>query len=234
MPAEFFQRYLPDPRLFRGYRHIQDAIDVYRAAREPQVAARLEAELQALMVTTERQTAQDALAGTKIMQETLRRRLVRPETAGPHLSSRIHSLPLPTELPAGAIGYGDIGQLDTAIDPDYPESGSYWRAQEYGSDAAVGRIVVGFFQPGFAAPSEGEFRRHPYFTAAGGFDAARGRLPGEEGSAPAMRIKRPIPAKHFLRDGAVEAVAEHESQMQRLQSDAIDAMLAATGGPRTR
>lgn len=226
--AEFYRRYLPDPRLAEGYRTITDAAAVYRAAKMPWVAERLEAQLGALFVAITRQTAQDAAGGTEVIRRTLQARLVRDRTPGPHLAERVVSVALPEGLPGGALGYGDIHHLDQAVDPHHPEAGTYWRAIEEGSDHMVGRIIVGFFQPGFAAPAADQFRRHPFFTT-----AATGFAPGMVG-APAMRITRPIEAKHFLRDGSAVAVAEHERQMQRLQRDAIDAMLATASGVRTR
>jgi hypothetical protein len=228
---DFFQRYIPDPRLFRGYRHILEAIDVYRAAKRPDIATRLEASLKAMVTEMGVQTAADAAAGTKMIRETLERRLVRPETSGPHLASRVRSEPIAagSELPGGAVGFGDIQHLDAAVDPDYPHGGTYWRAIEWGSDAAVGRVVVGYFQPGFSIPQAGEFRNHPMFMSQG----ASGFLGGMSG-APAMRVQRPIEPKHFLRDGTHEAVTRHERQMERVQDEAISSMLAATATPRTR
>lgn len=228
MPS-FARRWLPDPRYFAAIRFINDAIEVYRAAGHPEVAARLEAELAALEVKVVAQSEADAKAGDTIIRDTLRERLVRDTTPGPHLGDRVRSLALPAGIPGGAIGYGDLDDLEKAVDPKFPEFGTYWRAIEYGSDHMVGRIIPGYFQPGFAAPSASEFRQHPYFTPASGAGLATG-----DTSAPAMRVQNPIEPKHFLRDGSATAAAEHETQMQRLQSDAADAFLAATDAQRTR
>lgn len=229
--AEFFQRYVPDPRLFRGYRHILEAIDVYRAAKRPDIAGRLEVSLKAMAVELERQTVADAERGTRLIRETLHRRLVRPSTPGPHLADRVHSIPLAlgSELPGGAVGFGELEALDKAINPRYQEAGTYWRAIEWGSDAAVGRVLVGYFQPGFAIPSANEHRQHPMFMTQG----ASGFLGGMSG-APAMLVKNPIEPKHFLRDGSADAIAYHERQMERVQDEAIGSMLTATTAPRTR
>lgn len=227
--AEFFRRYEPDPQLFRGYRHILDAIDVYRAARHPEIAARLDAAFQAMLANVERQTVRSAARTDQRIRATLRERLVRSPTAGPHLADRVHSLPVPTRLPAGALGVADIEQLDQAVDPDYPRS-PYWRAIEYGSDAAVGRIVVGYFQPGggrggATAPAADEFRHHPYFLS--------NRAAPAGPSPPAMKVQRPIEPKHFLRDGSREALAEHEAAMTMTQAEGLAAMSAVTMLPLT-
>lgn len=228
--AEFFQRYVPDPRLSRGYRHILDAIAVYRAASRPDIAARLELSLKAMTVEVERETVADALRGTKLIRDTLHDRLVRPSTPGPHLGSRVQSMPLPDPgiLPGGAVGFGDIQALDKAVDPRHQDAGSYWRAIEYGSHAAVGRILVGYFQPGFRVPSQSEFRNHPMFMT----QSASGFAAGMSG-APAMLVQNPIDPKHFLRDGSHDAIAFHERQMERIQDTAIASMWTATTAPRT-
>lgn len=229
MGAEFFQRYLPDPRLESGYRIILEAINVYRAARLEFVAERLSAELAAMQATVKVQTVKDALGGTEVIRRTLDARLVRDKTPGPHLASHVVSEPLPSPgLEGGALGYGDIERLNQAVDPQHPQAGTYWRAIEEGSSHMVGRLIVGYFQPGFAVPAGGEFRQHPFFTT-----TASGFLSGGSGGA-AMRITRPIEAKHFLADGSKVAVVEHESQMQRIQREAIDAMLATASGSRMR
>lgn len=230
MAGDFFRRYLPDPRLAAGYKNIIDAAAVYRAARRPDVAARLEEQLASLFASITRQTEQDAIGGTEVMRRTLKARLVRDRTQGPHLADRIVALPTPLGLPAGGIGYGAIEQLDQAVDPDHPQAGTYWRAIEEGSSHMVGRIVLGYFQPGFVPAAADQFRRHPYFTAQD--PAEPGFMPGVA-TAPAMRVQRPIEAKHFLQDGSAVAIAAHEQQMKRLQRDAIDAMLATVGTVRT-
>lgn len=228
MAEAFYRRYLPDPRLADGYRLITDAAAVYRAAKMTWVAERLEAQLASLFTAIERQTGKDAAAGTEGIRRRLEARLVRDRTQGPHLAQHIVSTPLPEGLPGGAIGYGAIEQLDKAIDPDHPAAGTYWRAIEEGSAHMVGRIVVGYFQPGFAAPSFEQNRQHPMFKT-----ADTGFLPGMVG-APAMRVMEPIQAKHFLRDGSRAAIYLHEREMRTLQAEAIDAMLATVSGTRTR
>lgn len=231
--AEFVRTYIPDPRFRQGVKLIFDAIDVYIAARQPVIAARLQAELSAMESAIRVATESDARKADTLMAELLESRLVRPATRGPHLAERIHSLPLDAALSEGALGYAATEELDRAVDPDYPESGTYWRAIEEGSEAQVGRVLVGYFQPGFAAPAASEFRQHPYFTPGGPLAAARGRLSGEGDSSPAGLVKNPIEAKHFLRDGSAMAAADHDTNMRRIQSGAIDAMLGATAVART-
>lgn len=214
----FFQSYHPDVRLEDGFRLIRAAAATYRAARQPRIAERLERDLLALRNEIVRLGVADAVYADKLAAATLRARLVRPETPGPHLADYIRSYPLPGEL--GGVGFADIAVLDKAIDPKYPQHGTYWRAIEYGTRAHIGRVVVGYFQPGFAGPSGGEFRAHPYFT------------PEASSDAYPMRITRPIEPKHFLRSGIASALTNHVQKMGTLQAEAIASMRSATARSR--
>lgn len=103
----------------------------------------------------------------------------------------------------GAIGIASIGELDTVVGTD---GKPFWRTQEYGSDHNVGRVIYGLFQPGGAMPSEGQFRQHPVFEPTAG-----GR----------MEIRRPIPARHFLRDGAAEATLFRNREFTAIEQGSV-------------
>jgi hypothetical protein len=117
----------------------------------------------------------------------------RPSPVTGTLASHIHSI----AGRRGAFGIAEIESLDLTINAR--SGGIYWRAQEWGYAGNVGRIVPGFFQPGDSKPSGAEFRNHPYFEQR----SARKK----KSKVPAMVIRRPIPARYYLRDGTIEAVA---------------------------
>lgn len=99
----------------------------------------------------------------------------------------------------GAFGIAEVEELDRAVNPRQGDKRPYWRAQEWGYSGNIGRKVPGVFQPGEAKPSGAEFRNHPYFEQRSA-RAAKSKVP-------AMVIKRPIPARYYLRDGTADAVA---------------------------
>jgi hypothetical protein len=131
------------------------------------------------------------------------------------LRKSVKSRPLPSTFPAGAVGIADIEELDKGtINPSAPTKGAYWRAQEYGTTAHVGRIVPGYFGtgPGQASSpaSAAEFRVHPYFEAV-----------LHQRGTPAMVIKRPLQARHFIRDGAAETAVWHAAQETAILDQAV-------------
>lgn len=111
-------------------------------------------------------------------------------------------------LGLGAVGIGSIAELDTVVGID---GRPFWRAQEYGSSHNVGRVVVGLFQPGNSLPDPQLFRQHPVFIA---------------GPGGPMHIQRPIPARHFLRDGAEAAASFRETEFGSAEGVAIDEIRA--------
>lgn len=133
------------------------------------------AELRSIAVTVANR------AHAEIREEEFATR-VRPAPTGdnPSLQDFIgESAPLPGI--EGAVGINDESALDAA-------GMGWWELQELGSDVHVGREVHGFFEPGHARPSGGEFRAHPLFAPAG--------------KGPKMTIKNPIPERSFVRHGA--------------------------------
>lgn len=119
---------------------------------------------------------------------------VRPDTGG-----------------AGGARLGDwVGQSDPLIevegsvgindeDPLY-HNVSWWWTNEEGYSGHIGRTIQGLFEPGGSAPSGALFRVHPLFAPAG-----RG---------PKGVIKNPIPARHFVRDGARAAEAKWHGEVR--------------------
>lgn len=104
----------------------------------------------------------------------------------------------------GAVGVGSIEELDTVVGPD---GRPFWRTQEHGSTHNVGRVVFGFFQPGSSLPSQQQFRQHAIFVA---------------GPGGPMHIQRPIPARHFMRDGAAAAEQFRERQFREVEGVAVN------------
>lgn len=190
------------------------------ARRIPGAAAQATA-IRAIVAATERNVTEASVAAVKASEqvaiETLKRTRLRPPapsftgsdavTAGgarKRLEDGIRS----DALGLGAVGVGDIGELDTVVGSD---GRPFWRTQEYGSDHNVGRVVFGLFQPGGAPASGDQFRVHPVFVAGGGRP---------------MVIRRPIPARHFLRAGTAAAHLLREREFGSTEAVAIDEMRA--------
>jgi hypothetical protein len=206
----FFSVLPQPPSLLGGLTILTEAVALARRipGDVPQAAA-----IRAIISATERNVAEAGVAAVKASEdaaiETLARTKVRPESGdlGAHrkrLAEGIQS----EVLGLGAVGIGSIEELDTVVGTD---GRPFWRTQEYGSDHNVGRIVFGLFQPGDSQPDQGEFRVHPVF------------VPGEGG---AMIIRRPIPARHFLRAGTAAASLLRERQFGEAEAVAISQMRA--------
>lgn len=142
-----------------------------------------------------------ARAAEKAITSRIRATRKRPPGKG-LLANQIACRPIGT-LPfhTAAVGIGDISVLDKVADE---QGRPYWAAQEFGSGHLVGKVIHGFFQPGFAAPTVGAFRQHPYFEV-------------DDIGFP-MRIRRPIPRKAFLRSGAADAEQFRYRTMSRIAS----------------
>lgn len=225
----FYQRLNAPRGLAAGYVALLDAMDAY-AARA--AVATLPAE-RAVLLAKREQVRQiltrmwkeyeklgvdGAIKADELIRARIRATAVRPPTSG-RLESGIISRPLPTTWPAGAVGIADIDALDkAAVNPRFHAAGPYWRTQEYGYAGHVGRRVPGYFQPGGARPSGAEFRVHPYFEQVGG---AGGRAPR---GTPAMVIRKPIEARHFLRDGTDDMLAWRQLGISRINRNAISAL----------
>lgn len=121
------------------------------------------------------------------------------KSAAKRLKSAIVARALPTVLPGGGVGVGDISTLNEVADA---QGRAYWRAQEFGSSHLVGRTLPGFFQPGNSPAGAAPSRTHPIF---------------EVTSGPPMTIQNPIPERAFLREGAALA----EAFRQRMLGGAV-------------
>ena len=168
--------------------------------------------IEAIIASTERNVALAGVAAVKASEEaaiqTLRRTRVRPEAGDLRPRKRLEEGIRSEVLGLGAVGVGDISELDTVVGVD---GRPFWRTQEYGSDHNVGRVVFGLFQPGDVPANHEDFRVHPVFVA------------GEGGP---MVIRRPIPARHFLRAGAGAATLLRERQFGETEVVAVEQMRA--------
>jgi hypothetical protein len=109
-----------------------------------------------------------------------------PARQGTRLRNAIVCRSLPTVVPGGGVGVGDIAVLNTVKGAD---GTPFWFTQEFGSRHLIGHEVYGRFRnPGAAYPNPQEFRVHSIFTP--------------EKSGKRMTIRRPIPERAFLREGA--------------------------------
>lgn len=221
----FYTRIEPDPALARGYVYMLDAIDACRlqAAATPDPLLRrmwrlrenrIRAALQRMWREYEQLGVDAAHQADTFIRQAIKQTAVRPPASG-RLESAIQSRPLPSTFPAGAIGIADLDVLEKIAARG---GGTYWRAQEYGTTAHVGRIVPGYFQPGQARPSAAEFRVHPYFGQATG---RNGKAPK---GTPAMRITRPLHARYFMRDGTTAIAGWHAKESVRINQRAISAL----------
>lgn len=133
---------------------------------------------------------------------------VRPDTSkARHMEDNL----LSRRIGVGAAELGAAGLFDISVlDRTAQGGGTYWEAQEFGTDAHVGREVKGFFQPGNAAPSRASFRSHPEFQV---------------GRGPRMKIQNPIEERGFLRSG-VEAAWKARDVRIRQAANAVSKLLA--------
>lgn len=120
---------------------------------------------------------------------------------------------LPTVIPGGGIGIGDLTNLNEVADA---QGRAYWRAQEFGSTHLVGKTLYGFFQPGESPAGAAPSRTHPIFEVTQG--------------GPPMTIENPIPEKAFLREGATLAEVFRQRQLGNAVSGGITELAAITAG----
>lgn len=163
-----------------------------QAAETAQVFAATQAEF----IRIERDIA--AMA-TQRIRDKIRQTAKRPSGGeSGDMASHVISAPIPSYPSIAGVGVASFAELDKTVNPNRSSQEPYWRTQEYGYAGAVGRELHGlYYNAGFAGrgvpANPGEFRVHPLFRA-----AAKG---------PSMKIRRPITARWFLRDGAAEAEA---------------------------
>lgn len=227
--ARFYFRIEPDPRLLRGYTAILDAIDIYYAIGDRARAAALDAALQQMFARVDLLAKRTAVTADNTIRARIAATQKRPSTPGPHMRDHIHSVPLPSTVPGGAVGIANLDELDKVVNPR--TGGAYWLAQEIGTgrtDNETGitmpsqkagvfggprKPVLGFFQPGDSRANESQFRVHPYFQ----------QEPYRKG-IPAMVVRREIQPRHFLRDGAEVAYQQHGSGLRSIEKSALTRM----------
>jgi hypothetical protein len=225
------------PHLIRMYDLLLTAQQL--AAIRPTPTGRVQArDIDQLILTVKERVDADArataLEADRLIRGKIEATRVRPPTLGiknsqTSLLGGVESRPVPSILPGGgAVGIADISLLIRAT--LRPSGGSrvpyYWRAQEFGSEHNVGRTIFGVFQPGEAAPDPTQFRVHPVFEL---------RSKGQTGYP--MTIKRPIPERAFLREGAWDAYLFRKARFQATEAQAIVQMrriAAASAGPGRR
>lgn len=165
-----------------------------------------------------------AIRTANVADASIRRHIdqtqVRPDTTKQrHMRDNIHSrhVPLPGVAEAGIVGIADMSELNKTT----RGGGAYWAAQEFGTDAHVGRTIRGYFMPGRSRPSQADFRTHPEFQAAG-----RG---------PQMTIANPIEERGFLRDGVEDAWNYRHRQFASIKAKLMQEItaVARTGKPRS-
>jgi hypothetical protein len=149
----------------------------------------------------------------------------RPTTSKPeHMEEHIVSRPLLPRPELGGVGVADVRVLDRTRTTGFRGKQTYWEAQEFGTDAHVGRIVPGFFQPGNARPSSAEFRVHAEFQ----------QMAYSKGM-PAMRIMRPIKERGFLRHAVEDAGLYRLRRFETIKRKLIAELdKVGQGAPRTR
>jgi hypothetical protein len=233
---QYFKLLGVPPHLIRMYELLLTASEL--AGLRPDPAGKLQAqEIDRLVLAVKERVDNDArataLEADRLIRAKIEATRLRPPTLGVKnsqtaLSGGIESRPVPSVLPGGgAVGIADLSLLIKAT--LRPSAGSktpyYWRAQEFGSDHNVGRVIMGVFQPGAVAPDGGQFRSHPVFETRG---------PGEERYP--MRITRPIPERAFLREGAWDAYLYRRSRFEATEAAAVDGMrrIAAMSGSSSR
>lgn len=206
--ARYYTRFEPDPRLARIYSEVQRLALIYRQLGQTGRAIRAIDLMEDVMRRLEAHAVRMSADADEIIRRHIETTRVRPRASG-RMSSAVKSRPLVTSVPSGAIGVADLDELDKSTPASRmgPRHIPYWYAQEFGSEAAVGRIVPGYFQPGNARAAADQFRVHPFFEQVG---------PKAPRGTPAMVITRPIEARHFLRDGTRDALALHLREIRRV------------------
>lgn len=163
---------------------------------------------------------QTAVVADQSIRRHIKSTQVRPDTGkARHMEDNIFSRHIPQRAEGAAVGIADISILDKTRRSN--KGGTYWEAQEFGTDAHVGRTVHGFFMPGQARPSQGSFRTHSEFQASR--------------TASKMLIQRPIQERGFLRQGIEDAGAFRLRRLNTLEQKVrreIDKFISAARGVR--
>lgn len=208
----YFAYLQPDPELVDAYVAMVRTADIYVAKGLMREAAQARAAYERMVRDYEQLSVRGSTKADEFIRSRIRTTAVRPPTGG-LLERAIHSTPMQLSFPGGGVNIASLDALDKgAVNPR--TGGVYWRSQEYGLPVIPGqRPAPGYFMPGYSAPNAGQFRNHPYFQQMG---YARGM--------PALVRKRPLRARHFLRDGADEFAAWHALESARINRRAITSL----------
>lgn len=207
------------PGLLGGLALLTEAAALARIV--PGIGSAERAAIQKVIAQTEQEVTRATALTASFSERAIRDRIditrVRPEISSfgfmvpkKKLADGVQS----AVLGLGMVGIGDISEMDSVVGTD---GRAFWRTQEYGSDHNVGRVIYGLFQPG-GSPARGDlFRKHPVFVT------------GERESRP-MVIRRPIGARHFMRDGTGEATTFREREFRAVEQTSIAQIRAIKSG----
>lgn len=210
--AGFYEILPTPPALIGGLELLTEALGLARTTPSGFDEAEIEAVISSVTDRVNAAAQETAMFSERTIVSNIETTRLRPEA---HVDRKRLADGIKSEsLGMGSVGIGAIEDLDTVVGKD---GKPFWRAQEFGSTHLVGRSILGLFQPGTAVPSEAEFRQHPIFEQGEGMGLVEPAL---------MRIKRPIPARHFLRDGTAEALLFREKKFGEAEAIAIGEMRA--------
>lgn len=155
------------------------------------------------------------------IKKTAKRPLDSPGSTSQRMANAVQSKPLPVRaVPGGAVGIADVDALGEAT-MRRGANEPYWRAQEYGYEGNVGRVIPGYFSHSasggpYSRAGQDPWRTHPYFQVIGG--------------APRMTITEPIEARHFLEKASTDAFRQWQKKVALMEVRALERI----GPPRPR
>lgn len=247
----FYKRIEPDPALARAYAGMLEISDVLAARAADAMARgatragsrwlaashRVDVAIRDLGRELDRLALRTAARSQRNIRTILDGTQVRPDPPGDgvRLRDRIRSRPIRASLPSGAVGIGDLDELNKAVNTRSPGRGDnrYWLVQEIGTgqtDRATGisiprqrgRVAHGLFQPGDSPPDRSLFRAHPMFVA-----RSKAGVNEPEHGLDRMVIRREIGGRHFMSEGTHVSVREHFTGYDRILREASTELLAA-------
>ena len=171
--------------------------------------------------------ARIAILAEKSIKAAERSSRVRPDTrggGGPRLNAGVGKS-RPLKAIPGTVGVNDHEWAVT-------KGVDWWWTNETGYSGHIGRVVHGFFYDagggGRSRPDPAAFREHPIFRPEGFQRSSGYRQLDDSGAAfhrksrkqakgkrPGMLIANPIPARRFVRDGALTAERRWHTEVER-------------------
>lgn len=215
-------------------REVTETVQLLEADGTAATAAVLRDAYRVLVAELDRIAVEIAAKAEQYILEAESGSRLRPNPTGtqdPRLEDFLgRSAPLPAVN--GSVGINDESVLYDNV--------SWWWTQEEGYSGHVGRQIVGFFfASGYSdpsAPDPARSREHPLFVpgsaqkaaySALGFDGGGGGARG--GAGRRMTIENPIPARHFVRDGAERAATEWHARVRAARQRFTVAVTKAMG-----